>query len=62
MRLNHFYRENSGSNLLLASMFNTKLHCGNYDGDDDENCDNFDEDEELHMMFDDEDYDEMHEG
>jgi len=62
MRLNYNFNNIAESHLLLASMFNTKLHCGNYDGDDDENCSDFDEDEELHMMFDDEDYDEMHEG
>lgn len=31
---------------------------GNYDSDDDD----YDPDEDLRMMFDDEDYDEMHEG
>ncbi len=62
MRLNHNFSTSSARDLFLASMFNAKLHCGNYDGDDDENCNDFDEDEELHSMFDEEDYDEMHEG
>lgn len=38
------------------------FRCGNYDGDDDETCDDYDPDEDLEKMFDKEDYDELHES
>lgn len=38
----------------------SELSLGNYDSDDDENSD-YDPDEDLRMMYDDEEYQEMHE-
>ncbi len=51
-----------------AILFAERFICGNYDtsdddeNDNDENCDDYDPDEDLHMMFDDEDYNEQYES
>ena len=46
---------------IPATFFTQELICGNYDGDD-ETCDDYDPDEDLHMMFVDDDYREQTEG
>ena len=43
---------------IMPFIISSRVNCGNYDGDDDE----YDPDEDLKMMYDDEDYDEMHES
>ncbi len=47
---------------IMPFIISSRVNCGNYDGDDDENCEDYDPDEDLKMMYDDEDYDEMHES
>lgn len=47
---------------FISSYVKPKYNFGNYDGDDYENCDDYDPDEDLHMMYDEEDYAEQHEG
>lgn len=49
------------ANASFVPMFD-RYRCGNYDGDNDETCENYDPEEDLRMMFDDEDYDEIHES
>lgn len=41
---------------------NGNFRCGNYDGDDEETCEDYDPDEDLRMIYDDEDYDEQYES
>ncbi len=47
---------------FIPFIIGSRVNCGNYDGDDDENCDDYDPDEDLRMIYDDEDYDEIHES
>lgn len=55
-----------GSNPFMAALIGrnpvTKMSLGNYDVDDDDDESDYDPDEDLHMMFDDEEYEEMHEN
>ena len=46
---------------LMSSLCNSVFRCGNYDtnDDDDEENTDYDPEEDLHMMFDDEDYAEL---
>lgn len=47
-----------GNNLANCKIF----RCGNYDGDDDETCEDYDPDEDLRMIYDKEDYEELYES
>lgn len=47
---------------ILTTFMNSKINCGNYDGDDYENCDDYDPDEDLRMMYDDEELSEQYDS
>lgn len=55
----------SGRDPFMASIFGRtssgRMSLGNYDGDDDEESD-YDPDEDLRMIYDDEEYEEIHES
>lgn len=60
MRTIQYCNSDLFSPMLIPNI--SKYFCGNYDSDESDECDDYDPDEDLRMMFDEEDYDEMHES